>query len=133
MRCIKCNKQTYVKDSRPKLNNEIKRRRWCSECGYLFNTYERAESTELIVIKVNESREKYSKFKLEKAIRNVCNKRPVLTEQIKQLIDDVEIEINGLELVEIPSFAIRDIVMKYLEKIDAVAYLRYASAYKIMR
>lgn len=134
MRCIQCNNPTYVKDSRPtKLNNEIKRRRWCSECGYLFNTYERAEEAVLMIIKVNGSREKYSGSKLEKSIRSVCHKRPVLTKQIKQLIDDVEMEVNGLELAEISSSEIRDRVMKYLDKIDTDAYLRYASAYKIMR
>lgn len=40
MKCSKCNGKTYVKDSVLTKDNEIYRRRKCSECGHMFYTAE---------------------------------------------------------------------------------------------
>ena len=40
MKCIKCSKDTIVKDSRLHDNNTSRRRRACLACGYRFSTSE---------------------------------------------------------------------------------------------
>ena len=45
MRCPVCtNEETQVKDSRPTEDNSaIRRRRFCTECGHRFTTFERVQ------------------------------------------------------------------------------------------
>lgn len=132
MKCPFCgHENTRVIDSRPaEDNNSIRRRRVCDECDKRFTTYEKVETIPLIVIKKDNNRETYDRMKIEAGVLRACHKRPVTAAQITQLVDDVETKVFSYEDKEIPSEVIGELVMKKLKKLDAVAYVRFASVYK---
>ena len=132
MKCPFCSHEnTRVIDSRPaEDNNSIRRRRVCDECGKRFTTYEKIETTPLIIIKKDNNREAYDRAKIEAGVLRACHKRPVSAQQITTLVDEVENEIFNREEREIPSGTIGELVMNKLKDLDAVAYVRFASVYR---
>lgn len=132
MKCPFCSSEnTRVIDSRPADdNNSIRRRRLCDDCGKRFTTYEKVETIPLIVIKKDDNREQYDRAKIEAGILRACHKRPVSANQINQLVDEVEVDIFNREEKEISSSEIGEIVMNRLQKLDPVAYVRFASVYR---
>ncbi len=135
MKCPYCgNQDTRVIDSRPADDGaSIRRRRSCDQCGKRFTTYEKVETIPLIVIKKDNNREQYDRGKLERGILQACYKRPVPAEQIQKTIDDIETEIFNLEVKEIPSSQIGEMVMDKLKDLDEVAYVRFASVYRAFK
>lgn len=132
MRCPYCQaNETQVLDTR-KLDNgaKIRRRRRCEVCDRRFMTLERVESLPLMVVKKNGAREQYEREKLQKGIEIACYRRPVSVEAREELVDNVEIELIGRELREVPSALIGDLVMRELRELDEVAYIRFASVYR---
>ena len=132
MKCPYCNvSDTKVIDSRPADDNSsIRRRRQCVVCGKRFTTYEKLETMPLMVIKKDRSREAYDRSKIESGVVHSCHKRPVSTQQINSLIDEIENQIFNMEEKEIPSQVIGEIVMNKLKDLEAVAYVRFASVYR---
>ncbi len=132
MKCPFCYAMdTKVIDSRPADDNSsIRRRRQCETCGKRFTTYEKLETMPLMVIKKDESRETYDRSKIEAGIIHSCHKRPVSTQQIKAMIDEIENEIFNKEEKEVPSSVIGEQVMRRLQELDEVAYVRFASVYR---
>ena len=132
MKCPYCgDDNTRVIDSRPADDNEaIRRRRQCDECGKRFTTYEKVETIPLIVIKKDKNRESYDRSKIESGVVKSCHKRPVSVNQIESCIDEIENRIFNLELKEIESSKIGEIVMDEIVKLDQVAYVRFASVYR---
>ena len=63
-------------------------------------------------------------------ISRACEKRAVSTEQIEEIVTEIEKYINKNNLKEIRSEIIGEIVIKKLQKIDEVAYVRFASVYR---
>ncbi len=57
-------------------------------------------------------------------------KRPVTPEQIEELIDDVERKLRQKEGLEVKSWEIGNLTINRLKKLDAVAYLLFASVYR---
>lgn len=132
MRCPYCgNPDTRVIDSRPAEDkSSIRRRRSCDECGKRFTTYEKVETIPLIVIKKDQTRERYDRRKVEDGVMRACYKRPTPIQKIREMIDEVEMEIFRREEKEIESKVIGEIVMDRLKDLDAVAYVRFASVYR---
>ncbi len=132
MRCPFCNKEnTRVVDSRPvEDTNSIRRRRMCDSCGRRFTTYEKVETIPLTVIKKDQTREQYSRTKIQDGILRACYKRPISIEKIEAMMDAIEGDIFHEEEKEIPSSKIGDIVMEHLRSLDPVAYVRFASVYR---
>ncbi len=132
MKCPFCGCQdNRVLDSRPNDNNtETRRRRECASCGKRFTTYERIETTPLIVIKKDNNREPYNRAKIEKGVLSACYKRPVPAKTISEMIDDVEGKIFASGNKEIESKQIGQLVMNALKDVDQVAYVRFASVYR---
>ncbi|MCD8082002.1 MAG: transcriptional regulator NrdR [Clostridiales bacterium] len=132
MKCPYCSAaDTKVIDSRPADDNSsIRRRRQCESCGRRFTTYEKLETMPLMVIKKDRSREMFDRAKLEAGIVRSCHKRPVSTEQIGAIADEIENRIYGMEQREIPTSEIGEIVMERLKSLDEVAYVRFASVYR---
>ena len=83
-----------------------------------------------MVIKKDESRENYDRSKIEAGIIQSCHKRPVSTSVIKKTVDDIENQIYSLEVSEIPTKKIGELVMEKLKDLDEVAYVRFASVYR---
>ncbi len=132
MKCPYCgDDNSRVIDSRPSdENNSIRRRRQCDGCGRRFTTYEKVETIPLSVIKKDKTREPYDRAKIEAGVMSSCHKRPVSVEQIEKTIDDIEAEVFNLELKEIESRQIGEIVMDKIKDLDEVAYVRFASVYR---
>ena len=132
MKCPYCGKEdTRVIDSRPADNdNSIRRRRVCDSCGKRFTTYEKIETSPLVVIKKDNNREPYDRSKIEGGILRACHKRPVSVNQIKKAVDEIETEIFSKEEKEISSREIGEMVMDKIKELDTVAYVRFASVYR---
>ena len=132
MKCPFCNQDnTRVVDSRPvEDTNSIRRRRLCDACGRRFTTYERVETIPLTVIKKDQNREQYSRKKIQDGVLRACYKRPISIEKIEEMLDSIEGEIFNEEEREISSTKIGEIVMAHLKKLDAFAYVRFASVYR---
>ncbi|MCI9592779.1 MAG: transcriptional repressor NrdR [Lachnospiraceae bacterium] len=132
MKCPFCSAEdTKVIDSRPAEDNScIRRRRQCENCGKRFTTYEKVETVPLMVIKKDNTREAYDRSKIEAGIIHSCHKRSVSIPQIKAMIDEIETQIFSMEEKEVSTSAIGELVMEKLQKLDEVAYVRFASVYR---
>jgi transcriptional repressor NrdR len=129
---MKCPKRSIdddkVLDSRSAREGAaIRRRRERLGCGHRFPTYEEIDRDEVLVIKRDGTRQTFERYKVEKAIRRACGKRPVSDEQIRTMIDHV---VQRLEGDEIPADRIAEFVMDELHNVDEVAYIRFASVYR---
>lgn len=105
----------------------IRRRRECENCGERFTTYERRETTNLIVIKSWNKKEKYDKNKLEESLIKATNKRNISILEIEKIIKNLESSWERKS--EISSKEIWVLVLDELKKIDEVAYIRFASVH----
>ncbi len=132
MRCPKCgNQDDKVLDSRSAHDGKtIRRRRECLACGHRFTTFEEIMREELRVVKRDGRLEEFSRQKLYTGIMTACQKRPVSAEQIDAIIDGVVEEVGKLDENDVKSSLLGELVMKRLEKLDSVAYVRFASVYK---
>lgn len=132
MKCPYCgDDNTRVIDSRPADDGDsIRRRRQCDACDKRFTTYEKVETIPIFIIKKDNTREPYDRAKIEKGIMLSCRKRPVSLGEITGMIDDIEASIFNMDSKEIPSSIIGELIMDRLQKLDQVAYVRFASVYR---
>lgn len=131
MQCPYCNyKESKVIDSRHTDSKSIRRRRECESCKKRFTTYEKIETTPIMVIKKDNSREYFDGEKIKYGILKSCEKRPVSLKQIEEIVSYVENEINKYYISEIETEKIGEIVMDKLKDLDEVAYVRFASVYR---
>ena len=130
MQCPYCTaSESKVTDKRDS-GRESRRRRECLKCGKRFTTYERVE-LDLSVIKKDGRRQKFSRDKLMGGIVNNLEKRPISSEKIDRVVDNIEARIyRTAKDKDIPSSKIGDIVMAELKKVDKVAYIRFAAVYR---
>ena len=132
MRCPFCgNEDTRVIDSRPADDGQsIRRRRQCDNCDKRFTTYEKVESIPMVVVKKDDTRVPYDRTKLEAGIMRACHKRPVSVEQVTNMVDEIESVIFNSDSREVSTSIIGELIMEKLQKIDQVAYVRFASVYR---
>ena len=132
MKCPFCSyADSRVIDSRSVDNGtSIRRRRECPECGRRFTTYEKYEETPLLVIKKDGRRELFDSQKLTNGLLKAFEKRPFSYEQIQSSASGIERDLRALGESEVKSTLIGETVMKALEKIDQIAYVRFASVYR---
>jgi len=130
MKCSYCGgSESKVIDSR-NIEDGIRRRRQCLNCGTRFTTYEHLQSRNLFVIKKDNRREEFNRDKLLAGIRKACEKRPLPTATIDKLVDNIEVELYRLGKTEVPSSVIGDMVIERLQELDHIAYIRFASVYR---
>jgi transcriptional repressor NrdR len=132
MWCPLCNHHdTRVVDSRLTRDGmQIRRRRECSSCGNRFNTFEAPELKAPRIIKSDGVREAFSEQKLRDGMLRALEKRPVETREVERSIRRLLREISSVEDAEIPSSLIGEWVMRELQELDQVAYVRFASVYR---
>jgi transcriptional repressor NrdR len=131
MKCPFCSHaETQVIETRETGEDVTRRRRECLKCERRFTTYERQESMQLRLIKRDGNREMFDKDKLKRGLLKSCEKRPVTTKQIEEIVDDIERRLRSKGKPEVKSSEIGELVMQKLKKLDAVAYIRFASVYK---
>jgi transcriptional repressor NrdR len=132
MKCPFCESQEdKVIDSRvSKEGNAIRRRRECLKCGKRFTSYERVEELAPMVIKKDGRREPFNADKIRNGLLIACKKRPIETDKIDEIVDNIEKKLIGLGEKEIPSSSIGEEIMSALKELDKVAYVRFASVYR---
>jgi transcriptional repressor NrdR len=108
----------------------IRRRRICSSCKRRFTTYERVEEVAPMVVKKDNRREPYERSKMIAGVVKACEKRPVSMEAVEQLADRIEMAVAEHGGKEVPSNFIGSAVMAELQRLDQVAYVRFASVYR---
>ena len=132
MKCPKCeHRENKVIDSREvREGSAIRRRRLCLNCGHRFTTYEEVLRATLQIIKRDGRREVLTRGKLMQSLVIACQKRPISVQQIEQMASTIITEAETEYDREIPSTVIGAKVMNMLEKLDEVAYVRFASVYR---
>ena len=120
-----------VIDSRPIDDGKaIRRRRECEKCGKRFTTYEKVETTIIMIIKKDGSRQAFDRDKLMNGIIKACEKRPVALADIEGVVDSIERGLNNMMEKEVKSTFLGELVMEQLKDLDEVAYVRFASVYR---
>lgn len=132
MKCPYCaHTESKVVDSRPTEDAEkIRRRRECLNCGRRFTTYEVVETTPLVVVKKDKSRQMFDRNKLLAGLLRACEKRPVSVDTLDQLVDSIEQGYANQLVKEVTSRELGEYVLKKLKELDKVAYIRFASVYR---
>jgi transcriptional repressor NrdR len=132
MKCPFCaHLEDKVVDSREgKDGRVIRRRRECLKCAKRFTSYERIDEIPLMVIKKDDRREPFDRNKIMAGLRRACEKRPVSTAAMEQVIDEIEQMLQDSPEREIPTVTIGEKVMERLRTLDSVAYVRFASVYR---
>ena len=132
MKCPFCGAlDNKVTDSRLSQGDEvIRRRRECEACTRRFTTYERIELVLPMVVKKDGRREAFDRLKVLAGLRRACEKRPVATEALDALVDQIERSMVESGDKEVESSAVGEQVMTRLREIDQVAYVRFASVYR---
>jgi transcriptional repressor NrdR len=135
MKCPFCaHSENKVIDSRiSKDGDAIRRRRECLGCGKRFTTYEFVEEVLPMVVKKDGRREPFDRSKIRAGIKKACEKRPISTDVIETVVDKVERSCQEFQDKEIPSSAIGEEIMRELQILDGVAYVRFASVYREFR
>ena len=131
MRCPSCgNLDDKVVDSRVADDGAaIRRRRECLGCNRRFTTFERLEEVPFVVVKRSGDRMPFDRAKIVAGVQASAKNRPVSAEQMEQLAADVEEELRLLG-PEVSSQDVGLAVLTQLQRLDQVAYLRFASVYK---
>ncbi len=119
--------ETKVVDKRDS-GGITKRRRECEKCSKRFNTIEALEEINLRVIKKDGRREPFDREKIKKGIIRACEKRPISSEKIDNMVVKIEDKIRKMGK-EVETKVIGEFVSKELKKADKVAYIRFASVY----
>ena len=131
MKCPFCGTpDTRVVDSRLATESaQVRRRRECVSCETRFTTYESPILNMPIVIKRDGSRDAFDEVRLRSGMLRSLEKRPVAADQIEDAIGHIKKQLIGIDSREISSRKIGDLVMHELQRLDHVAYIRFASVY----
>lgn len=135
MRCPVCryNNSKIIETRMLEDEQCLRRRRECLDCQARFTTYERIESSVIVVIKRGGEKQAFNLEKIIRGINRSLEKRPWTSKQIERLIEGTSDQIKEYALEhdgEISSEKIGEIVLTRLKKLDKVAYIRFASVYK---
>ena len=132
MRCPKCggSKSSVVDSRQAEDGKTIRRRRECEECHYRFTTYERVEERTLVVVKKDGTREQFSRDKIFNGIIRSAQKRQVSSDEIEEIVNQIEQKVRSQSENEINSEYIGSLVMDELADLDEITYVRFASVYR---
>lgn len=135
MKCPFCGcVDNKVIDSRLSQGDEVtRRRRECEGCNRRFTTYERVELALPMVVKKDARREPFDRMKIMSGLVRACEKRPVHTERLERVVDQIERDVVESADKEIDACEIGEKVMAELKDLDQVAYVRFASVYRSFR
>ncbi len=132
MKCPFCGHlEDKVVDSREaKDGDAIRRRRECLRCRRRFTTYEHIEDVLPVVVKKDGRREMFDRNKILGGLKKACEKRPVGMDVLEEIVTRIEKKAQESGEKEIPSSMVGEEVMRELQSLDEVAYVRFASVYR---
>ncbi len=131
MRCPFCSHEEFkVTDSRnAEQTNAIRRRRECLKCLRRFTTFETVDLT----IQVRKRDGHYEDFQQEKLIKGLeaaCRHTHISRHQAQEIAYKITAELMERPAREIEATELGAIVMKRLQALDSVAYIRFACVYR---
>lgn len=131
MKCPFCHhKELKVIDSREATEtNAIRRRRECLECLRRFTTFETIDLT-VQVLKRDGRFEDFQQQKLIKGMEAACHHTTISHEQVIALASEITDELISQQIREITTTDLGESVMKKLEALDRIAYIRFACVYR---
>jgi transcriptional repressor NrdR len=131
MRCPFCSHiELKVTDSRSYQDlNTIKRRRECLKCQNRFTTFETVDLT-LQVKKRDGTYEDFYQKKLIKGLDAACCHSKISHDQVRALVSKITADLMSKQIRIISTKDLGEIVMKHLQNVDMVAYIRFACVYR---
>ena len=131
MKCPFCQHEGLkVTDSRDATEmNAIKRRRECLQCSKRFTTFETVELT-VQVKKRDGTYEDFQQQKLLNGIAAACRHSKISHDQVIALASKITHELMHSQVQEISTTQLGEMVMKYLQALDPIAYIRFACVYR---
>jgi transcriptional repressor NrdR len=108
----------------------IRRRRECFGCKRRFTTYERIGEIFPMVVKKDGRREPFDREKIFNGLKRACEKRPISMDVLQDIVVKIEKKVQEMGESEIKSVAVGEEVIRALQTLDPVAYVRFASVYK---
>lgn len=131
MKCPFCNhEELKVTDSRdaPEMN-AIRRRRECLSCQERFTTFETVELT--VEVKKRDGRyEEFEQQKLIKGLEAACHHTTISREQVFAIASKITSSVMQAQVREISTTELGIMVMKHLQALDSIAYIRFACVYR---
>lgn len=131
MKCPFCHhEELKVTDSRdaPEMN-AVRRRRECLQCLRRFTTFENIE----LIMQVHKRDGRYEDFqpqKLIKGLESACRHTSISHDQVNALASQITVELLQRQVQEISTTELGEIVMKHLQGLDPIAYIRFACVYR---
>src|SRR5437867_12036145 len=83
-----------------------------------------------MVVKRDGRREPFDRNKLRNSILKACEKRSVGMQAVDNIVVDIEAKLHERAEKEVSSLELGDMVMAHLQRLDQVAYVRFASVYR---
>lgn len=132
MKCPSCNSSNskVIETRTTKDQGGTRRRRECEVCAYRFSTIETLILKLPDVIKKNGHSEAFSQTKILKGLKASCQKRPVTTEQLHEIVDRTIQWLFSRKIDKVSSEEIGIFVLNELKSIDKVASIRFASVHQ---
>ena len=91
------------------------------------------EAPRQFVVKKDGRREQYNRDKVINGLRRAFEKRPVSEAQMEEIVAGIERDLFARGESEVPAAMIGEKLMEALKRVDAVAYVRFASVYRDFR
>jgi transcriptional repressor NrdR len=131
MKCPFCHSHEYkVTDTREASDvNAIRRRRECLNCLRRFTTFETIELT----LQVHKRDGRYEEFQQQKLINGIdaaCRHTTISRDQVIAIASEITAELLQGQAGDITTTELGDMVIKYLQKRDPIAYIRFACVYR---
>lgn len=131
MKCPFCGHQELkVTDSRNAIEvNGIRRRRECLKCARRFTTFETVE----LIVQVHKRDGRFEDFQHEKLINGIeaaCLHTKISREQVRQIVAKIMTELMDRQTREVTTTELGEMVMKHLQELDFIAYIRFACVYR---
>jgi len=134
MKCPFCgHSEDKVLDTRVQKDGGIRRRRECLSCKSRYSTLENVVLNYPFVIKKDGRREPFNKEKLLRGLQAACQKRPVSLGQLDAVVERIASWVITRGEGEISAKIIGRRIMAELKQLDDVAYVRFASVYKVFK
>lgn len=134
MKCPYCEgEELKVIDSRESVEfNAIRRRRECFGCQKRFTTFETVE----LSLQVHKRDGRYEEFQQAKLINGMgaaCLHTSISRDQVIQIASDLTGKLMERHVREISTRELGNMVMQVLQKLDPIAYIRFACVYKRLK
>ncbi len=134
MKCPFCHhEELRVTDSRDAVElNAIRRRRECLKCQQRFTTFETVELS-LQVHKRDGRFEDFQQVKLINGLEAACRHTSISRDQVAKIAAEINDKLVRRQAQEISTTELGDMVMQALQRLDAIAYIRFACVYRRLK